>query len=269
MEGESSMQIRDLPIADIQVSRFNTRKDLSAGNEDSSVRDLAESIRSRGLLNPVTVRSTGEDKWELVAGQRRFAACKQLGWTSIPAIVRHDVEDDEATSLSLIENVHRADMHPLDKANALLLLAESKGSVSAVVKETGFTEATIRKYLDLARLPKQLQQELSTSQGPIGVGVLSTLVRRFPDEEDQLAAFAEVHGFTKDVQQEILRRSEGDLNRVVELSQEAREGLFNIKTCRDGFCFAMDQQTKEAVRTSIVDGRLSVSTLIKRLSVQH
>jgi hypothetical protein len=71
-----------------------------------------------------------------------------------------------------------------------------------------------------------------------------------------------VHGFTKDVQQEISPRSESDLNRVVGLAQEACDGLFNIKTCRDGFCFAMDQQTKEAVRTSIVDGRLSVSTLI-------
>src|SRR5260370_30548510 len=105
-------------------------------------------------------------------------------------------------------------MHPLDKGNAFLLLAESVGSVTAVAKETGFTEAAIRKYLDLARLPKQLQQELSTSQGPIGVGVLSTLVRRFPDEEDQLAASPRCMGFTKDVQQEILRRSEADLNRA-------------------------------------------------------
>src|SRR2546426_9046294 len=104
MEYRSNVDIRDLPIADIELSRFNTRKDLSAGNEDSSIKDLAESIRSRGLLNPVTVRSTGADKWELLAGQRRLAACKQLGWTSIAAIVRQDVEDDEAISLSLIEN---------------------------------------------------------------------------------------------------------------------------------------------------------------------
>ncbi len=267
MESESSVEIRDLPIADIQLSRFNTRKDLSAGNEDSSISDLAKSIQSRGLLNPVTVRSAGAGLWELVAGQRRLAACKQLGWAHIPAIVRRDVKDDEATSLSLIENVHRADMHPLDKANAFLLLAESVGSVTAVAKETGFSEATIRKYLDLGRLPKQLQQELSTSHGPIGVDALSTLVRRFPDESDQLAAFAEVRGFTRDVQQEILRRSEGDLGRVVELAEEAREGLFSLRTCRDGFCFSMDEHTKNAVRSSIVDGHLSVPSLVKRLAM--
>ncbi len=79
MEGETSVDIRDLPIADIQLSRFNTRKDLSAGREDSSLSNLADSIRSRGLLNPVTVRSLGADKWELVAGQRRFAACSRRG----------------------------------------------------------------------------------------------------------------------------------------------------------------------------------------------
>ncbi len=159
-------------------------------------------------------------------------------------------------------------MHPLDKANAFLLLAESLGSVGAIAKETGFAEATIRKYLDLARLPKQLQQELSTSHGPIGVDALSTLVRRFPDEKDQLAAFAEVRGFTRDVQQEILRRSEGDFGRVVELAEEAREGLFNVRTCRDGFCFSMDEHTKRAVRSSILDGQLSVTTLVKKLEIR-
>ncbi|HEX5484110.1 MAG TPA: ParB N-terminal domain-containing protein, partial [Terriglobia bacterium] len=82
------MNIADIPIDQIAVSRLNTRKDLAAGNEDSSIDDLAESIREKGLLNPVMVRVMPEGGYELIAGQRRLLACRKIGLQSIPALIR-------------------------------------------------------------------------------------------------------------------------------------------------------------------------------------
>lgn len=263
-----SLTVRDIPLSELDVSPLNTRKDLGAGAEDSSLENLAESIARMGLLEPVTVRPATKGRWELIAGQRRYLACKSLGWKTIPAIVRDQLDDAAATSLSLIENVHRADMAPLDKAHAFLRLVEDKGNVTSVARATGFSEQTIRRYLDLTRLPQRLQAELSTKHGPIGIEALSTLARIFPDDEEAMEAYDRTRGFTRDVQSEILKQSEGDLSRLDQLAERAREGLFNVRTCSDGFCFYMDDQTKNAFRASVLSGHLSLHRLVEALSVR-
>ncbi len=111
-------QILQIPLTKLRVSTSNTRKDIDAGQEDASVSGLAQSIRERGLLNPISVRSLTDGSYEILAGPRRFLACKLLGTTAVPGIVRAVTGDVGAVALSLIENVHRADMHPLDKAEA-------------------------------------------------------------------------------------------------------------------------------------------------------
>jgi ParB family chromosome partitioning protein len=79
---------------------------------------LALSIREKGLLSPITVLKNYDGTFDLIVGQRRFLACKQLGWKTIPAIIREEMDDTDATVSSLVENVHRADMSPIDKARA-------------------------------------------------------------------------------------------------------------------------------------------------------
>ena len=102
----------------IQLSEFNTRKDLNAGTEDAGLDDLANSIRKNGLLNPITVVRNQDSTYSLIAGQRRFLATQKLGWEKIHAIIRDITDDTDATIVSLVENVHRADMNPIDKARA-------------------------------------------------------------------------------------------------------------------------------------------------------
>src|SRR6266436_2396489 len=93
------MEVKEIPIDQIRVSVLNTRKDLGAGNEDSSIEDLAGSIKEKGLLNPVMVRLTSSGGYEIVAGQRRFLACQKLGWSNIPALIRSDVADTDTTAI--------------------------------------------------------------------------------------------------------------------------------------------------------------------------
>ena len=77
------MEVRDIQISKIVVSNQNVRKDLNAGNEDTNLDDLANSIKEKGLLSPITVVQKG-DTYELIVGQRRYLACKKLGFQKIP-----------------------------------------------------------------------------------------------------------------------------------------------------------------------------------------
>jgi len=106
---------QDVSLGAIDISAQNTRKDLSAGEEDASLEDLARSIQAHGLLQPPLLRPTRDGRHEVIAGQRRILACRKLGLATIPARITH-IDDSEAVMVSLIENVQRADMCPLDKS---------------------------------------------------------------------------------------------------------------------------------------------------------
>jgi ParB/RepB/Spo0J family partition protein len=224
------MTRRDIPAAQLVVSPLNSRKNLQAGEEDSSLTELAESIKQRGLINVITVRAIRDGKFEIVAGQRRFAACRHIGLDPIPCEVRDDLSDDSAQSLSLIENVQRADLHPLDKARALKALLDQYGSYEKVSKEVAWSIQTIRKYIQLLSLPTELQARLGTKDGPAGIGSLARLAATF-EGQSAIEAYDKISGFRSNIQEKILQQSEGDLSRLDELAEEAKEGVFDIRHC--------------------------------------
>ena len=259
------MEVRDIKLSDIVVSEFNTRKDLEAGVEDAGLDELANSIREKGLLNPITVMNKGvEGKYLLVAGQRRFLACSRIGLKTIPAIIRDKMDDTDATILSLIENVHRADMNPIDKARAYQKIYEKYSDMAKVSSETGVTVQTVKKYLTLLRLTASIQEKMTTADGPSGITALSRLAETFESAEDQEAALEEIGGFKQSIQVEILKRSEGDLDRLSELKQEALEGAFDIVTCREGLCPEMPDELKQEIKR-ILNDKGDFGELIKNL----
>ncbi len=198
----------DVPISALRIASTNTRKDQQAGQEDASLTGLAQSIREQGLLNPLTVRALTDGTYEILAGQRRYLACKELGLDSVPVIIRQQVSDISAVALSLIENVQRADMHPLDKAAAFRELSEHyAGNLRQVTEQTGVSVTTVQRYLDLLKLPPELQEEVGTGRGAAGVGAMSGIARTFSDLDDMIAAYNEIGGFTQSIQNEILKRS--------------------------------------------------------------
>ena len=220
------MEIKELSLDEIDISEFNTRKDLGAGTEEASLDDLANSISEKGLLNPIMVRKSKNGKYDLIAGQRRFLASKKIGLNTIPAIIRNELNDTDATIISLIENVQRADMNPLDKAKAYQIIYEKYNDYSKVAQETGVSVPTIKKYLTLLNLSSTLQDKLTTSDGPTGIGALSKLAETFSPSEQE-TAYNQIGGFKQSIQLEILKRSEGNLNQLVDLRSEAIEGAFD------------------------------------------
>lgn len=242
------MHATPIPLTKLIVSILNVRKALDAGQEDSNVEELAASIREKGLLSPLTVRPLPDGLFEILVGQRRYLACKLVPLDPVPCLIREGLSDADAISLSLIENVHRADMHPIDKAKALQALHAKHGSYEGVAKESACSIATIRRYLRLLDLPVVLQDRIGTADGPSGISAFSRLASTFSGDE-AVSAYNEISGFTQRVQEEILKRSEGNLGRLDELVEEAQEGVFDIRRCgAPGGCQLVND---------IVQGRLS------------
>lgn len=228
-------QVLEIPLNRLRVAAANTRKDTDAGQEDAGIAGFAQSIKEHGLLNPLTVRALADGTYEIVAGQRRYLACRQLGLATARAIVREQVSDTSAVALSLIENVQRADMHPLDKARAYQdLMKHHGGNLKEVAEATGVTLATIQRYLDLLKLPPQLREEVGTGSGSAGVGAMSEIARTFSDPANMVEAWNQVGGFTQRIQGEILKRSGGDVGKLPDLVLQAGEGAFALKRCGTG-----------------------------------
>ena len=248
------MDVKDIEISKIVVSEQNVRKDLTAGTEEANLDDLANSIKEKGLLSPVTVVHKG-DHYDLIVGQRRFLACKKLGYEKIAAIIRAESDDTDYLTLSLIENIHRSDMSPIDKAKAYNSLFEKYNDYDRVSKETGITIATIKKYIKLLDLDPRLQEKLSNSEGVVGIDAMSKLASTFNSPDEQLEAFEAIKGFKGKTQNEILKQSGGDISKVPGLVERAMEGEFDVTMCHYGFCNRMSDKLKERISDLIKQNR--------------
>lgn len=224
----------DLPLSSLFMSTLNTRTDLQAGQEDSGIDELAESIREKGLLQPITVRPSPDGRYEVIVGQRRLRACHKAGLDPVPCLVRDDLSDTDAVAISLVENVHRADMNPLDKARALKALYDRYGTYDRVARETSWSVQTVRRYMSLLDLPDQIQRTISTAEGPARVGALSRLASTFKGEQ-AVEVFQKIGSFKQNIQEEILKRSEGDIATVDGLVSDAMQGAFRVRMCGGRF----------------------------------
>lgn len=226
------MIVKEIPVNQIDVTEFNVRKNLADGQQDSSIEDLAMSIEKHGLLSPITVFRKSDGRYGLVAGQRRLLACKQLGMRSISAIERDSLSDADATAISLVENVHRADMNPRDKALAFKALLDKFGDLQSVSRETGVGVTTIRKYIQLLDLAPELQERLAAGEAK-NTAALAQLAQQVDDANKQLEVWNKIGGFTQVVQEKIIKRVDPNLSNLDELVNQATEGVFDVRLVRN------------------------------------
>jgi len=149
------MEVRELPIDDLIVSVLNVRKTLTSEEDEPGINELANDIRTNGLINPLTVRKLG-DKYEIIAGQRRFLASKLLKKTAVACSIV-DVDSQKAEEMSLVENVQRVQMTFADKVNTYnRLYSVYNKDLSKVINAVNVSRITILKYLKLAELPEAI-----------------------------------------------------------------------------------------------------------------
>jgi ParB family chromosome partitioning protein len=130
--------------------------------DETALDELAASIREKGLLQPVIVRRTDKDRFELIAGERRFRAAQRAGLGRIPVIVR-DADDGEALELALIENLQREDLNPIEEARGLQRLnSEFKLGHEAIAVRIGKSRSTVTNSLRLLQLPPEVQMQIES-----------------------------------------------------------------------------------------------------------
>ena len=151
---------------------------------DEDLGDLVSSIREIGLIEPVIVRPK-EGKFEVVAGARRFEACRRLRWSRIPSIIRN-LSDRDAFEMSLTENIQRKTMNPMEEALAFKVYVDQKGwgGESYLAKKLGKSQEYISQRLSLLSLPKKVRQRIIRRQINPSVAVE---IAKVPDRMLQIA----------------------------------------------------------------------------------
>ena len=174
-------RVHQIALASIVRSAFQPRKDF--GRE--ALQELIESIRQHGIIQPLIVRQSGA-RFELIAGERRFRAAQEIGLTTVPVIVR-TANDLEVLELSLIENLQRTDLNPIEEAQGYARLAnEFRMRQEDIALKVGRSRAAVANALRLLDLHPQVQIWLA--QNLISVGHAKVLLALKASEEQLLAA---------------------------------------------------------------------------------
>jgi ParB family chromosome partitioning protein len=153
----NSEGVRDIPLELIDPNPYQTRAHM----DEAALEELAASIRASGVVQPIVVRYVDSGRYQLIAGQRRWAGSQRAGRATIPAVVRQ-VSNEQAMEMTIIENLQREDLNPLEQARAFERLSrEFSLTQEQMAQRTGKDRASIANYLRLLRLPVAVQMEIS------------------------------------------------------------------------------------------------------------
>lgn len=157
-------ELREIPIDLIRPGKFQPRQDMRA----QALEELAQSIHRQGVMQPVVVREIGQGRFELIAGERRWRACQLSGLKAIPALVK-SASDRDVVSMSLIENIQREDLNPIEQAAALQRLQEEFGyTQQEVAKEVGKSRESVANLLRLLGLEPEVRAMLENGKLEMG-----------------------------------------------------------------------------------------------------
>lgn len=183
-------ELQQLPLDVIQRGKYQPRRDIDPVTLD----ELAHSIRTQGVMQPIVVRSIGSGRYEIIAGERRWRASQQVGLDKIPAMVR-EVSDEAAIAMALIENIQREDLNPIEEAVALQRLQqEFQLTQQQVADAVGKSRVTISNLLRLIALPDEIKTLLS--HGDLEMGHARALLGLPADKQVEGARHVVARGLT-------------------------------------------------------------------------
>ncbi len=204
---EPTGPVRELPIDVIQRGKYQPRRDMDAEALD----ELAESIRQQGVIQPIVVRPVADGRYEIIAGERRWRATQIAGLERIPVVIR-DVPDESAVAMSLIENIQREDLNPVEEAIALKRLQDEFGLTQQGVAEAlGKSRTAVTNLLRLLNLPDDIKTLLE--HGDLEMGHARALLALDGSRQSEVAALVVGKGLS-------VRQTEALVKRTLEHPQE-------------------------------------------------
>ncbi|MDQ2077030.1 ParB/RepB/Spo0J family partition protein [Marinimicrobium sp. ABcell2] len=174
-------RLAQLPVELVQRGRYQPRRDM----HQEALEELASSIRAQGVMQPIVVRPIGDDRYEIIAGERRWRASQLAGLDKIPAVIR-DVPDEAAIAMALIENIQREDLNPIEEAMALKRLQdEFELTHQEVAQAVGKSRTTVTNLLRLIALSDEVKTLLE--HGDLEMGHARALLTLEPLEQRDIA----------------------------------------------------------------------------------
>lgn len=153
-----------LPVEYLQRGKYQPRKDINP----EKLQDLANSIKMQGIIQPIVVRALADNRYEIIAGERRWRAAQLAGLADVPVVVK-DIDDHAAMAIALIENIQREDLNPLEEADALKrLLDEFSMTHQQIADAIGKSRATVTNLLRLIDLQPEVKNLLVNKQLDLG-----------------------------------------------------------------------------------------------------
>jgi len=212
-----------MSVHNIQRGRYQPRRDL----EPAALEDLANSIKVQGVMQPIVIRPIENDRFEIIAGERRWRASQMAGLDEIPVVIK-DVPDEAAIAMALIENIQRENLNPMEEAIALQRLQdEFELTQQEVADAVGKSRSAVANLLRLMKLSDDVRKMLE--YGDIEMGHARALLAL--EDEQQVAAAQEVVGKALSVRQteELVRKWQaGELIKPARQPKEVNPQLEEI-----------------------------------------
>ena len=199
---EAEGELRLLKVGSLQAGKYQPRKAF----DEEPLQELVASIREVGVLDPILVRAVGAQRFEIIAGERRWRAAQQVGLAEIPALVR-ELSDQQVALIALVENLQREDLSPLEIAQSLKqLIAEFKLTQEQAADKIGRSRAAVANFLRLLNLPEPIKELLNAHK--LDMGHARALLTLDPKLALGLARQAAEHGWTVRQLEDAARRAQ-------------------------------------------------------------
>src|SRR5207237_7261997 len=147
------------------VNPYQPRKTF----DEKAIDDLTRSVREHGIVQPIVVTRTADNRYRLIAGERRFRAAQKAGLQSVPAVIKDLQKEGDALQIALIENIQREDLNPIEEANAYHQLHDEFGlTQEEISRRVGKERSTVANFLRLLKLPDPVKQLVAHGQLTMG-----------------------------------------------------------------------------------------------------
>jgi ParB family chromosome partitioning protein len=203
-------QLKYVPVELIQRGKYQPRRHIN----QEALEELSASIKVQGVMQPIVIRPISNDKYEIIAGERRWRACQLAGLDKIPAVIRH-VPDEAAIAMALIENIQREDLNPLEEAIALKRLQdEFELTHQQVAEAVGRSRTAVTNLLRLISLDEEVKKLLE--HGDIEMGHARAMLSLSNDKQCTIASEVVAKSLSVRQTEALVRRTQEEINKPKE-----------------------------------------------------
>jgi len=206
--------VQELPVEYLQRGKYQPRKDINP----ERLQELADSISVQGIVQPIIVREVGYNRYEIIAGERRWRAGQLAGLTTVPVVIK-DIDDRAAMAIAIIENIQREDLNPLEESEALQRLVEEfELTHQQIAEAVGRSRATVTNLLRLNELESAVKMFLIKRE--LGMGHARALLSLGAEKQVMLAEKVAREGLSVRVTEKLVKQAQSENKTDVDVGAE-------------------------------------------------